>query len=505
MTGGDAERSTDARGERADGGESVGIDTRTRSETGTDDSTGRRPNADAGPNTDVNSGSDTDANADTESDTDTDTADAAESVVVNSSTQETNRWTGIAAVASLFGAAGVIITSPALLLASVVGIAYAAYARVGRPPEPTLSISRELEDGDPTSGDPVRVTVRVRNDGGGILPDLRLVDGVPAELVVIDGTPRHGTALRPGETETFTYTVTARQGAHAFEPMVVVARGFTGAAERIQRIRVDTELRCSPAETETNLPLRSLTLPLTGRIETDVGGEGLEFYATREYRRGDPLSRIDWNRRARGEDLTTITFREERSATVMLAVDTRTDAYRRPDETSRHAVGRSIEAAIAVLDALDAGGNNVGLTSFGPHQQWLSPGSGPDHRAKARRLFATDPAFALSPPESSPSMLYVQRQRFRSRMPSDSQVVLFTPLCDDDIVRIAQLLEADGHLVTVISPDPTGRKTPGERLAAVERTVRISTLREAGIRVVDWSTDESLAATLENSRRRWSA
>ncbi|QLK26116.1 DUF58 domain-containing protein [Natrinema zhouii] len=493
MRGRDEQRSTDARGERADGGESVGIETGTRSEAGADSGTGVHSDADTGSDTD----------ADTRSDTDAGTTDAGESVV-HSTTLETNRWTGVAAVALLFGAVGIIVTAPALLLASVVGITYAAYARTSRAPEPVLSITRELED-DPEPGEPVRVTVRVRNDGDEILPDLRLVDGVPAELVVTEGSPRHGTALRPGETETFSYAVTPYQGAHAFEPVVAVARGFAGAVERVQRIRVDTELRCPPAETAADLPLRSLTLPLTGRVETDVGGEGLEFYATREYRRGDPLSRIDWNRRARGEELTTVTFREERSATVMLVVDTRTAVYRRPDETARHAVGRSTEAATAVFDALVAGGNSVGLASYGPHQCWLSPGSGRDHRATARRLLATDPAFAPTPPESSTAMLRVQHQRFRSRLPSDSQVILFAPLCDDGIVRIAQLLEVDGHLVTVVSPDPTGRDTPGERLAAVERTVRVSTLRAAGIRVVDWPTDESLAATLERSRRRWSA
>ncbi|ELZ17326.1 hypothetical protein C477_13885 [Haloterrigena salina JCM 13891] len=505
----DDRRPTDGRGERADGGETAGLDTGTRSEPGSDADAGGQIDAETEPATAAETGSSTGVDTEPDDDlpegADGETADAAESVVVDSSVRETNRWAGVAAVASVFGGAGVVVTSPALLLAAVVGIAYAAYARAGRPPAPTLSIDRELEDGDLEPGESVRVTVRVRNDGDELLPDLRVVDGVPAELAVTDGSPRHGTALRPGETETFSYAVTARQGTHAFEPIAVVARGFTGDAERVQRIRVDAELRCPPAEAETDLPLRSLTLPLTGRVETDVGGEGLEFHSTREYRRGDPLSRIDWNRRARGQELTTVTFREERSATVILAVDTRTDAYRRPDETGRHAVDRSIEAAVAALDALDAGGNNVGLASFGPHPQWLAPGSGADHRASARRLLATDSAFDLSPPESSTSMLYVQQKRFRSRMPPDSQVILFTPLCDDDVVRTAQLLEADGHLVTVVSPDPTGGETPGERLGAVERAVRISTLRGAGIRVVDWPADDSLAATLERSRRRWSA
>ncbi|SEV87506.1 DUF58 domain-containing protein [Natrinema salifodinae] len=437
-------------------------------------------------------------------DGDSDTAESADSTVVDSATRPTNRWTGVTAVALLFGAVGILVTAPALLLASVVGIAYAAYARIGRAPDPVLSIARELEADDPEPGEQIRATVRIRNEGDELLPDLRLVDGVPAELVVTENVPRHGTALRPGETETFSYTVTARRGRHEFEPAIVVARGFTGAVERVQRVRVDTEFRCSPAATAVDVPLRSLTVPLTGRVETAVGGEGLEFYATREYRRGDPLSRIDWNRWVRGDDLTTVTFREERSATVMLVVDTRAAAYRRPDETARHAVDRSVEAATAALDALVEGGNSVGIASFGPRRCWLPPGSGPDHRATARRRLTIDPAFAPTPPESSMSLLRVHIRRFRSRLPPDSQVLLFAPLCDDDIVRVARLLQADGHPVTVVSPDPTGRDTPGGRLAAAERSVRVSTLREAGVRVVDWPPGESLAATTAASQRRWS-
>jgi uncharacterized protein (DUF58 family) len=84
-------------------------------------------------------------------------------------------------------------------------------------------------------------------------------------------------------------------------------------------------------------------------------------------------------------------------------------------------------------------------------------------------------------------------------------VVLFTPLADDYVVSVARRLDAYGHLVTVVSPDPTAGRTDGQRLARVERSLRASRLRSAGIRVVDWPPGQPLASAVERARRRWSA
>jgi ribose 1,5-bisphosphokinase PhnN len=73
---------------------------------------------------------------------------------------------------------------------------------------------------------------------------------------------------------------------------------------------------------------------------------------------------------------------------------------------------------------------------------------------------------------------------------------------DDVVVRTARQFDAHGHLVTVISPDPTGDDTVGHTLARVERGNRISALRRAGVRVLDWG-EESLATELARAERRW--
>jgi uncharacterized protein (DUF58 family) len=146
--------------------------------------------------------------------------------------RETHRWYGVAAVGFVAAGAGAIVNQPGLLLASVVGIAFAAYAQTSSsPPATELRLERELSDPDPRAGQAVEVTVRVVNEGG-TLPDLRLVDGVPPALEVTEGSPRLATALRTGRSATFRYTVEARRGVHPFEPMTIIARDASGATER---------------------------------------------------------------------------------------------------------------------------------------------------------------------------------------------------------------------------------------------------------------------------------
>lgn len=418
-------------------------------------------------------------------------------------TVATNRWVGAAGLALVAGGVAILVRQPGLLLAGVLGVAYAAYARSATRPSVALELDRELSDATPTPGEDVRVTLTVRNVGERPIADLRIVDGVPKALSVSGGSARHGTALRAGKQATFGYTVTATRGEHAWEPTQIIARDPSGAQERETTLATETTLRCTPRlEATTDLPLRGLTTQYTGRVATDVAGTGVEFYSTRHYRPGDPLRRIDWNRWARTGELSTLEFREERAATVVVLVDARAEAYRQAGEDAPNAVERSVDAAGRAFVALEGGGDRVGLAAFGPEDLWLAPGSGSDHRVKARQLLATHPALSPTPTDADffPS---IKLRRLRRLLPSDAQVLFFTPLCDDYVASVARRLDAYGHLVTVVSPDPTTTDTPGHRLARVQRQNRISRLRAAGLRVVDWG-EESLAAEVTRARGRWS-
>ncbi|MFC6904018.1 DUF58 domain-containing protein [Halalkalicoccus tibetensis] len=415
----------------------------------------------------------------------------------------TGRWQGIGALAFAGIGLGILVEQPAVLLAGAVGVGYAAYARSSAFPPGQVSAERVVEASRPAPGDEVEVRVTLTNESGRFLSDLRVVDGVPEALSVAEGSPRFGTALRAGESATFSYGVIARRGVHEFGPTLLVARDLAGSTEEERLLEAGTTLTCVPPlrETAEPLALRPQATRYAGRVETDRGGEGTQFHATREYRPGDPLRRIDWNRRARTGELTTVEFHEERAATVVVLIDARKPAYRSPGPEKPHAVDRSVDAAGSLFATLSAAGDRVGIAALGDEPCWLAPGTGRDHRTAARELLATHPVLSPVPP-ATPSGWFRSQRRLRRRLSPGTQVVFCTPLVDDSAGRFARRFEEHGHPVTVLSPDPTADQTPGHRLAAVSRTLRTSALRRAGIPVIDWRADEPLDAALARHGER---
>ena len=418
---------------------------------------------------------------------------------------ETGRWDGVVGVALALVGVGVVARQPGLVVLGAVGIGYGLYGRIGEAPAATLAVTRTVSDDAPSPGDEVTVSVRARNVGDGALRDLRIVDGVPPGLEVVDGPARIATALRPGATAAFGYTVRASRGEHEWGATTAVTRDAAGSRERATEIDADSATRivCTPElAAGSDLPLRGLTTTDHGRVPTDLGGSGVEFYATREYRRGDPLTRIDWNRRARTGELSTLQLREERAATVVLLIDAREEAYVASEPRGDTAVEASVEAAGQAFTALLAGGDRAGIAALGPRDCWLSPGVGTAHAARGRQTLATDPALAPTP---SDEQFYrsLWLRRFRRRLPADAQVLFFTPLVDDLPVRLARQIDAYGHLVTVLSPDTTAGETLGQRLVRFERRERLRRLRSEGIRAVEWGA-ESFPVAVARATSRWS-
>lgn len=417
----------------------------------------------------------------------------------------TGYWTGISLVALIAVGVGALAQSPALVLAGTVGIGYAGFSRAMDAPRPTITVDRTLSDEEPEPGDEVDVTVTITNESNALLPDLRLVDGVPAGLAVTDGSVRIGTSLRPTESVTLEYTVTARRGRHEFDPAFVLTRDLSNAVEREFLVGCETTIVCEPVmrPVEASVPLRAAAATFAGRLTTPDGGSGTEFHSVREYRRNDPLNRIDWNRHARTGELATLQFHEERAARILILVDARKAAYVAPDPDEPHAVDRSVDAAGRIAAALLARGDTVGLAALGPvdridgsdpqaHEScWLAPASGHHHEVRFRQLLATHPQFSTLPPETKTPWI-AQLRSIRHRLGSETQVVLLTPLCDHVSGEVARRLDARGHAVTVVSPDPTAERTTGQQLARVGRRIASFDLQRTGVPVVDWHHDETI-------------
>lgn len=420
----------------------------------------------------------------------------------------TNRWLGIDAFALIAGTLGVIAVQPSLLLIAGVAVVYAAYAHLESPSElHSLRVERTIDEPAPSPGDAVTVTVTVENEGESMIPDLRLVDLVPANMRVIEGSPRAYTVLRPGNRTVLQYTMIAERGIHEW-PLLAVGGGFTGTFEREAVIEASGDgsvLECLPRlRTVADVPVRMQTTVFEGGVETDMGGAGLEFHSIRDYQPNDPMRRVDWKRLARTGELATIDLRVEQAANVVLLFDAREGAYVSHEPGAPHALDRAVTAANDVYAALTDAGDLVGVAAFDTVPCWLRPNAGSAHDEAVRRLFATHPALSSLPPDllDIESGYIDPMKHVRRQLPSSAQVMLFSPLVSDYAAEVARQLDYAGHRVTVISPDPTNNETMGQRLGRVERALRINQVREAGIRVIDWPTDRSLALTFERAQRR---
>ncbi|MXR52746.1 DUF58 domain-containing protein [Halovenus sp. WSH3] len=375
---------------------------------------------------------------------------------------------------------GVLASAPGFVLLGTVGLALAATAKYSQP-DPSVTLTRSVETAAPDPGEEMTVTVTVENDGDRTLADLRVIDGVPPGLTVVDGSPRFASALRPGKTATFDYTVTAVDGHHEFEPAVVIASDFVGVTERIESVAESTTVSCGFERTGAPELEPSELTALSGRHAGAQTGSGVEFETLREYRHGDPPARIDWRRRAKTGELATIEFVEPARSRTILMVDDRPPAYVAPAAGAIPAPRTGAEMAFGVGTRLLDDGQPVGLaTATGT--EWRPPRAGEKQYATLRRALADPDCVGWTAPDGCRSIEETVAW-LSARTARSVQVVVVSPLADDGSVELCRRLQATGRGVCVLSPADADSETTGAAYARLQRWRRRSTLRSAGIPV----------------------
>ncbi|UTF53030.1 DUF58 domain-containing protein [Natronosalvus rutilus] len=432
-----------------------------------------------------------------------------------------DRWTVALGIALVAVGVGVVARDAAVFLSSVVALTYAVYGYATTPPSLQLVVKRRFEPSNPVPGESVSVTVTVANDGTDAAPDVCVADQPPTDLA-LDGTPRAVGSLAPGESLTFEYAVNPRRGTHVFDDVVVESRNVSGSERLRRRYEFEGEgedededegqdqdqddgngTRLTWNDALERLPLAGQTIQHPGRVETDVGGEGLEFHSLRPFQPSDPMRRVDWKRLARTGELTTIEFREERATSVVVVVDARdaSAVVRNSGELDGRSL--SIRATEWLATTLLAENNRVGVALYGGRGDYLLPRTGRDQLARVRRLLDGEWCGSFG----RPSWLAHGDQsidRFCRHLADEKQVVFVTPLLDDDPVASVRRFRAYGHEVTVVCPGVADRPDLAGALERLEVDRRRSTLRSHGVRVVEWRPDESLHVAVDRSKRRWS-
>jgi uncharacterized protein (DUF58 family) len=154
-----------------------------------------------------------------------------------------------------------------------------------------------------------------------------------------------------------------------------------------------------------------------------------------------------------------------------------------------------------------SGGNRVGLLIYGTNPVWTFPGYGKFQRNK---IFD-----ALAHGEAQESGMFTNLDYLPTRrFPPRSQIVIITPLLNDDSSMLIRL-RSHGYQILVISPDPVDfefrqlisvrSKFPlpdidlAARVARLERKVLLRKLRQAGVQIVDWKVDTPLVNSIHTA------
>ncbi|WP_309221788.1 DUF58 domain-containing protein [Halorussus sp. MSC15.2] len=469
--------------------------------------------------------------------------------------ERVTRFRGALAGTLLLTTLGLLYARPRLFAAAVVPLAYVAFGALSSLSGATEPrIERTFDPESPPPGAEVEVTLHVENAGDSALADVRVVDGVPDELAVVSGSPRAAVALRPGEAATLSYSVVAKRGNHEFGDPAVRVRTASATDRATTEIPVDGETTLSCSRSVSDPEFGRASPRRVGTHTTDSGGEGLEFHSVREYRPGDPMSRVDWRRLAKSGDLTTVQFREERASRTVVVVDARPVARTTPSAGYPNGAALCNYAGERLYDALTAANVATSVTAVGLDDGDL-PGGLPaddlpwaasdEHGASARLVFeAAGRAADRDAPGDVPtdgtgsggetgtgerSSLGTRSpetatadgggpedatiRRLLARLPADAQVVLVSPVLDDWPESLARSLAARGHELAVLSPDVTGGGSPdgesldgasdvgssGRAVAGTRRAIRLWDLRMAGATTIDWDVDDPLGIALERS------
>jgi len=368
-----------------------------------------------------------------------------------------------------------------------------------------LEVKRVVWPMRAVEGEEIDVKLTLTNRG----PEVSLfsvADAPPHGLPVVDGDVQFLGRLAANATASIAYTVLARRGLQAFDDLSIRTWSPWGLAIRESRLAIHTDVKVHP-RTEVLDPITirpQRTRAFAGPVKANRGGQGLDFFGCRAYTPGDDIRRINWRAYARQEALIVNEYELERIADVNIILDARAKSHAQLERETTF--DHSVRAAASLASHFLAQGNNVGLLIYGDYLHWVFPGIS---RLQEERLLDELAEARLGDKAVFEELRFIPTRLF----PARSQLVLVSPLADENDIEIVALLIDRGYSVLVICPHsltvpshaPLDKADPtvdlARRILGLKRELFLGGLAGIGASVIDWRVDEPFRVACQRIHR----
>jgi len=361
-----------------------------------------------------------------------------------------------------------------------------------------LDINREVSAVNVYKGDDINVILTITNKSYRRTQQLEVFDNVPHEMKMRKGINLMRMNLGPGQSATIRYTVRCPlRGHYTIGPTSVRYRNAFNLFVSETSIGDRSDITVFPQVRDVEEALIRSDVPkmYTGATTLKTPGQGMEFYALREYFPGDSFRSINWKAFARTGELMVNEKTRDAVTDVFIILDTRDVA--RIGTVLKNPLEMGTVAAASIANYFIKRRDSVSLVTYGERMDFLPPETGDKQHYKVLSQLAAV--------ESKGSMpLQAVTNALSPRISRGSPVFIISSLEGDGTTLSAiRNLSGKGHEVIVLSPSSIDLERLVSRIPRMafevlklERQNRLTAISGYGAKVIDWTPSVELSQAL---------
>ena len=361
-----------------------------------------------------------------------------------------------------------------------------------------LEINREVSAVNVYKGDDINVILTITNKSYRRTQQLEVFDNVPHEMKMRKGINLMRMNLGPGQSATIRYTVRCLlRGHYTIGPTSIRYRNAFNLFVSETSIGDRSDITVFPQVRDVEEALIRSDVPkmYTGATTLKTPGQGMEFYALREYFPGDSFRSINWKAFARTGELMVNEKTRDAVTDVFIILDTRDVA--RIGTVLKNPLEMGTVAAASIANYFIKRRDSVSLVTYGERMDFLPPETGDKQHYKVLSQLAAV--------ESKGSMpLQAVTNALSPRISRGSPVFIISSLEGDGTTLSAiRNLSGKGHEVIVLSPSSIDLERLVSRIPRMayevlklERQNRLTAISGYGAKVIDWTPSVELSQAL---------